>query len=41
LTVAGGILPENKLSELLQESKELTAIFVTIIKKTKSNLNKQ
>ena len=41
LLIAGGILPENKLSGLLQESKELTAIFVTIIKKTKSNLGKK
>jgi hypothetical protein len=30
-----------KLADLLQESKELTAIFVTIIKKTKNNLGKQ
>jgi len=41
LLIAGGILSENKLSWLLQESKELTAIFVTIIKKTKSNQNKK
>ena len=40
LLIDGNILPENKLSDLLQESKELTAIFVTIIKKTKTNVNK-
>ena len=41
LLIAGGILSENKLSALLQESKELTAIFVTIIKNTKTNLKKK
>jgi len=41
LLIEGEILPENKLSGLLQESKELTAIFVAIIKKTKSNQNKK
>jgi four helix bundle protein len=41
LLTAGGILSENKLSGLLRESRELTAIFVTIIKKTKSNLGKK
>ena len=41
LLIEGNILPENKLSDLLQESKELTAIFVTIIKKTKTNLKKK
>jgi len=41
LLIEGGILPKNKLSGLLQESKELTAIFVTIIKKTKTNLKKK
>lgn len=35
LLIEGGIMPEEKLLGLLQESKELTAIFVTIIKKTK------
>ena len=40
LLIDGNILPENKVSDLLQESKELTAIFVTIIKKTKTNVNK-
>ena len=34
------ILSRNRLSDLLQESKELTAIFVTIIKKTKANSKK-
>ncbi|KPK22490.1 MAG: four helix bundle protein [Desulfobacterales bacterium SG8_35_2] len=37
----GGMLPKNKLSGLLQESKELTAIFVAIIKNAKTNLNKK
>ena len=41
LLVKGGIITENKLAGLLQESKELTAIFVTIIKKTKSNHDKK
>ena len=41
LLIEGNILPENKLSGLLQESKELTAIFVTIIKKTKTNTKKR
>jgi len=41
LLVAGGILSKNKLSGLLQESKELTAIFVTIIKNAKNNLKKK
>jgi four helix bundle protein len=41
LLIEGGILSENKLSGLVQESKELTAIFVTIIKNTKSNAKKK
>jgi len=41
LLIEGEILSENKLSGLLQESKELTAIFVTIIKNTKTNLKKK
>ena len=41
LLIEGGILSKNKLSILLQESKELTAIFVTIIKKTKTNLKQK
>ena len=41
LLVEGNILPQNKLSGLLQESKELTAIFVTIIKNTKANSKKK
>ena len=41
LLIDGTILPKNKLSGLLRESNELTAIFVTIIKKTKTNLNKK
>ena len=39
LLIEGNILPKKKLSGLLQESKELTAIFVTIIKNTKKNLD--
>ena len=41
LLIEGNILPKNKLSGLLQESKELTAIFVTIIKNTKKNLDRK
>jgi len=41
LLIEGNILPKNKLSGLVQESKELTAIFVTIIKNTKKNLDKK
>jgi hypothetical protein len=41
LLIEGEILSENKLSGLLQESKELTAIFVTIIKNTKTNAKKK
>jgi len=41
LLIEGNILPKNKLSCLLQESKELTAIFVTIIKNTKNNQGKK
>lgn len=41
LLIEGGILSKNKLSGLLQESKELTAIFVTIIKNTKANSKKK
>ena len=41
LLVEGGILPKKKLSGLLQESKELTAIFITIIKKVKNNIKKK
>ena len=41
LLIEGNILPKKKLSGLLQESKELTAIFVTIIKNTKKNLDKK
>ena len=41
LLIEGNILPKKKLSGLVQESKELTAIFVTIIKNTKKNLDKK
>jgi len=41
LLIKGNILPKNKLSGLLQESKELTAIFVTIIKNTKTKVKKK
>jgi len=41
LFIEAEILSENKLSGLLQESNELTAIFVTIINKTKNNQNKK
>ena len=36
-----GIVAEEKLSSLAAEANELTAIFVTIIKKTKDNLEKK
>jgi four helix bundle protein len=41
LLIDGTILPENKLAGLLQESKELKAIFLAIIKSTKSNSKKK
>jgi four helix bundle protein len=41
LLIEAEILQENKLSGLLQESNELTAIFVTIINKTKNNQSKK
>jgi len=41
LLIEGGILSKNKLSGLIQESKELTAIFVTIIKNTKNGIKKK
>ena len=41
LLIEGDILPQNRLSGLLQESKELTAIFTAIIKKTKTNSKKK
>ena len=41
LLIEGNILPKNKLSGLLQESKELTDIFVTIIKNTKTKVKKK
>ena len=41
LLIEGNVLSENKLSGLLQEANELTAIFVTIIKNTKTNLKKK
>jgi four helix bundle protein len=37
LLVLSGIMSENQLAELLQEVRELTAIFVTISKKTKAS----
>jgi four helix bundle protein len=41
LLIEGNIIAKNKLSGLLQESKELTSIFVTIIKNAKTNLKKK
>ena len=41
LLIEGNILPKNKLSGLLQESKELTDIFVTIIKNIKTKVKKK
>src|SRR5881394_992772 len=37
LLVAGKIVPADKLSALRQECDELTAIFVTIVKRSKEN----
>jgi four helix bundle protein len=41
LLIGGNILPKNKLSDLVQESRELTAIFVSIIKNTKTSVEKK
>ena len=41
LLIDGNIISKSKLSGLLQESNELTAIFVTIIKNAKSNSKKK
>jgi four helix bundle protein len=41
LLIESSMLSKNKLSSLLQESKELTAIFITIIKNTKINSKKE
>jgi four helix bundle protein len=41
LLIEGDIISKNKLSGLLQESNELTAIFVTIIKNAKTNSKKK
>lgn len=41
LLVESGIVAESRLSDLLSEARELTAIFVTIIKKAKANQKKQ
>ena len=35
LIVESGIFPEVKMKNILEEANELTAIFVTIVKKTK------
>ena len=35
LLVEGGIFPEEKLADLIQETEELIAIFVTCVKKAK------
>ena len=37
LLVEGGVVPGEKLSNLMREADELIAIFVTIIKNTKRN----
>ena len=41
LLIESGTLSKERLSDLLLETKELTAIFVTIIKNTKRNMEKQ
>jgi len=40
LLIESGTIAKRKSSDLLLETKELTAIFVTIIKNTKRNLEK-
>jgi four helix bundle protein len=37
LLVEGGVVPENKLKDLQNETNELTAIFVTCIKRAKGD----
>jgi len=39
LIMSGELLPKDKVESLLQEANELTAIFVSSIKTTKSNHN--
>jgi len=41
LLIESGTLSKERLSDLLLETKELAAIFVTIIKNTKRNMEKQ
>ena len=41
LLIEGDIISKNKLADLLRESNELTAIFVTIFKNAKTNLKKK
>lgn len=41
LLIDGNLLPKNKLSGLLQESNELTAIFIAVIKNTKNYSKKK
>lgn len=36
LLIAAGIVPEKKLSDIMQEAGELTAILITCVKKTKA-----
>ena len=38
LLLFSGIAPENQISEVMQEAKELTAIFITISKNTKAQM---
>jgi len=40
LLIESGILSEERLKPLCQETEELTAIFVTIVKKVKNKRNK-
>jgi four helix bundle protein len=41
LLVATDIIPENQLSDLIDESNQLVAILTTIIKKTRHNLKRK
>ncbi|MSQ96079.1 MAG: four helix bundle protein [Gemmataceae bacterium] len=40
LLLEGGVITENKLANLLQETNELTAIFVTCVKRAKQSRTK-
>jgi four helix bundle protein len=41
LIIEGGLLPKERVAPLLQESEELTAIFVASVRSAKNNLRTQ